>query len=228
MNRISCIVVEDEPASQDIMKTYIADYPVLELKTICNNAIEASEAVQKHRPDVLFLDINMPKMSGLEFYSSLTNPPYVIFTTAYPEFAIEGFEVDAVDYLVKPFSFTRFVKAVNKLQEKINIRVIPQDSIMLQADKKIHRVPIAEILFLEAMGDYVKVHFNDRSIIVHQTLQKLQMQLPLQFVRVHKSYVVSLSRIDYVEGNVIFIQGKQVAIGQTYRNDFINVLNSLK
>ncbi len=226
MKRITCMIVEDEPVSQEILTRYINDFEVLELLGVCNNAIEASQKLPALNPDLLFLDITMPRLSGLDFYKSLHNPPYVIFTTAYPEYAVAGFEVSAVDYLVKPFPFERFVKAVNKLQGIMSNTSQQADPfIMLQADKKFHKVAIDEILFLEAMGDYVKVVLPGKTLIVHQTLQRLFEQLPAAlFQRVHKSYVVALRKLEYVEGNQIFIRTFRVPIGQTYRNDFLTVL----
>lgn len=229
MNNISCVVIEDEPVSQEILRKYIADYPLLDLKGVCSNAIEAHEVVMREKPTLLFLDITLPKISGLDFYRSLANPPYVIFTTAYPEYAVNGFEVDAIDYLVKPFPFERFLKAVSKLRDKLEKPHKPPGFIMLQADKKMHKVSVDDILYAEAMGDYVKVNSSDKTLVVHMTLQKLQEQLPLQqFVRVHKSFIVSLTNIDYIEGNMVFIRKKEIPIGQTYKNDFLALLNRKK
>lgn len=223
MKKISCIIVEDEPASQEVLSRYIQDYPSLELLSICKNAIEANELLREKKPDLMFLDITMPKISGLDFYKTLTDPPPVIFTTAYPEYAVNGFEVNAVDYLVKPFSFDRFIKAMNKVQELL--RTTPPNSdnfVLLPADKKMHKVNYSEICFIEAMGDYVKVHGPSKTLVVHYTLQKLQDHLPEGlFFRVHKSYIISLQRMDYIEGNRVFVNGQEVPIGQTYRNDFL-------
>jgi DNA-binding LytR/AlgR family response regulator len=170
----------------------------------------------------MFLDITMPKISGLDFYRSLSDPPYVIFTTAYPEYAVSGFEVNAVDYLVKPFPFDRFLKAMNKMQDLMEPASTGTEFILLQADKKMHKVNFEDILFIEAMGDYVKVHGPGKTLVVHQTLQKLEDQLPAsRFFRIHKSYMISLHRIDYIEGNMVVIQKNQVPIGQTYRGEFM-------
>jgi DNA-binding LytR/AlgR family response regulator len=225
MKKITCMIVEDEPVSQEILKKYIADYPSLELLAVCNNAIEANDQLRKLSPDLMFLDITMPKISGLEFYRSLSDPPYVIFTTAYPEYAVSGFEVNAVDYLVKPFPFDRFLKAMNKMQDLMEPASGDAGFILLQADKKMHKVNFDDIFFIEAMGDYVKVHSPGKTLIVHQTLQKLESQLPAhRFFRTHKSYLVSLDRIDYIEGNMVVIQKDHIPIGQTYRNDFLDRL----
>ncbi len=218
------MIVEDEPASQAILKTYIEDCGQLQLLATCNNGIEALAALSKHSADVLFLDINMPGLSGLDFYRSLVNPPDVVFTTAYPEFAVDGFEVHAIDYLLKPFSFERFMKAVGRLRATR----MPLDAafILLQADKKTHRVALDDIAFAEAMGDYVKVCLTGRKLIVHMTLQRLVEQLPVhKFMRIHKSFLISLDRIDFVEGNFVSIDQHQIPIGQTFRNEFFDRLH---
>jgi DNA-binding LytR/AlgR family response regulator len=223
MTKLTCMIVEDEPVSQEILKKYIADYPALELMAVCSNAIEAGDELRAHSPDLIFLDINMPKISGLDFYRSLSSPPSVIFTTAYPEYAVSGFEVNAVDYLVKPFPFERFLKAMNKVHDLMKLRDKPDtDFILLQADKKMYKVNYRDILFVEAMGDYVKIFTVEKTLVVHHTLQKLQELLPLNsFSRIHKSYIISLQRIDYLEGNMVVINKHQIPIGQTYRTDFL-------
>jgi DNA-binding LytR/AlgR family response regulator len=225
MSKITCMIVEDEPVSQEILKRYIADCPQLQLVAVCSNAIESNERLRTGLVDLMFLDITMPKISGLDFYRSLSTPPDVIFTTAYPEYAVSGFEVNAVDYLVKPFPFERFLKAVNRLQRAFEAASASPGFILLQADKKMHNVNFNDILFVEAMGDYVKVHTAEKTMMVHYTLQKMQEQLPASgFFRVHKSYLVSLPKIDYLEGNMVIIHKTQIPIGQTYRSEFLNVL----
>lgn len=227
MKNIRCMVVEDEPASQEILKKYIADCPQLELAALCSNAIEAGEKLRTlGNIELLFLDITLPRISGLDLYRSLSSPPPVIFTTAYPEYAVNGFEVNAVDYLVKPFPFDRFLKAVNKLldQRRTNGSSL-QDYILLQADKKTHKVNYDDILYIEAMGDYVKVYMRDKTLVVHHTLQKLQELLPYdRFFRIHKSFLIALQRIEYIEGNMVIINAQQLPIGQTYRAEFLTRL----
>jgi two-component system LytT family response regulator len=230
MKKISCLIVEDEPASQEILKKYVGDFPALVLKGICSNAFEAGEKLRSEHVDLIFLDINMPRLSGLEFYRSLTDPPPVIFTTAYPEYAVNGFEVNAIDYLVKPFAFDRFVKAVNRFTD--SFKTTPDSLagyLMLMADKKMHKTSYNDILFVEGMGDYVKVHTTSKMLVVHITLQKLQEQLPVDnFLRIHKSFIISLARLEYIEGNMAIINKQQVPIGQTYRNEFLSLLQTRK
>src|ERR1041385_5720809 len=164
MSKVNCMVVEDEPVSQDLLRKYIAGLSQLELVSVCSNAIEAGAELRKTKVDLLFLDINMPKLSGSDFYASLVSPPPVIFTTAYPEFAVNGFELNAIDYLVKPFPFERFAKAVTKYLDQRK----PPSFIVLQADKKTYKVDLNDIESIEAMGDYVKVKTPSLTLIVHQ------------------------------------------------------------
>ena len=223
--KITCMIVEDEPASQDILKHYIADVPDLVLTHVCNHALDANDVLAKEPVQVMFLDVNMPKLSGINFYRSLQRPPLVIFTTAYPEYAIEGFEVDAVDYLVKPFPFERFLRAVNKLREKLQApSASPSGNyILLNADKKLYKVRHTDIHFVEAFGDYVKVHLQEQVIIVHETMQGMQQQLPENlFARVHKSFIIALDHFQYIDGNTVIVGSKSIPIGQTYKNDFLN------
>jgi len=227
--KISCIIVDDEPASREILERYISNCRSIDLIASCKNAFEATELINQEEIQLIFLDINMPKLSGLKFYKSLTNPPLVIFTTAYPEFAVEGFEVDAVDYLLKPFSFERFLKSVNKalnvFRQKGNSKQYP--FIILKSDKKLFRVNVLEINYLEALGDYVRVDYSNQSIIVHETFQNLLAQLrESNLFRVHRSFAVSLNKFDHIEGNLIKIKGKSIPIGLTYRSEFLNLINS--
>src|SRR6187200_2098910 len=198
MNRYTCIIIEDEPLAQNILKKYIADHPSLELVAICADALEAQSILTQQNIQILFLDINLPKLSGINFIKTLIHPPLIIFTTAYPEFAVEGFELNAVDYLLKPFSFERFLKAVNKALEKLSISATQNSTedeisfIFLKADKKIHRIELETIHYIEAIGDYMKVVTGAGQLIVNETMKKLLEELPARsFMRVHKSFIIS-------------------------------------
>jgi DNA-binding LytR/AlgR family response regulator len=231
MKVVRCLVIEDEPLSQDILSKYIGGVPDLELAGVFGDAIAASGFLRNASADLLFLDINLPVISGLNFLKSLNRPPMVIFTTAYPEYAVEGFDADAVDYLVKPFSFERFLKAVNKAFERMKNTTLaaalpsgnepePTSSLILRADKKVHRINYCDILYLEASGDYIKVHTTARTLMVHETFRKMLEQLPPEmFVRVHKSFIVPVSRINYLEGNRLNIMGATIPIGLVYREE---------
>lgn len=225
---IRCLIIDDEPLSRNILKTFVSDHPDLELVGECKDAFEAMDTLNKHSVDLLFLDINMPKLSGVNFYKSLNQKPEVVFTTAYPEFAVDGFELNAVDYLMKPIAFERFVQAVQRVKEKLGqspVQGLVQDHILLKADKKVYRTSFENILFCEALGDYVKVHLTDKVLIITVTMKKLLSELPAdQFIRTHKSYIINQTKFEYIEGNQIKIGTHSVSIGQSYREEVLKVL----
>jgi DNA-binding LytR/AlgR family response regulator len=227
MMRYKCIIIEDEPLAQNILKKYIADHPSLELVATCSDALEAQTILAHQNIQLLFLDINLPKLSGINFIKTLIHPPLVIFTTAYPEFAVEGFELNAVDYLLKPFSFERFLKAVNKVIEKLNAPAQHYTAgsssfIFLKADKKNHKVDLETIHYIEAIGDYMKVITDAGQLVVNETMKKMQEELPAShFIRVHKSFIISRSKIRFIEGNYVQVAEKSIPIGATYRNDLL-------
>jgi len=220
-----CLVVEDEPLAQNVLKIYIDEHPLLELGAVCADALAAQQWLAKQPAAIVFLDINLPRLSGISFLKSLSRPPLVIFTTAYPEFAAEGFELDATDYLVKPFSFERFLKAIHKALEKLERRdagaVLPAvNYIFLKSDKKVYKVNLADILYLESLDDYVKVVTGTTHYLVHDTLKSLLEELPAtQFMRVHKSYIIANNKIVFIEGNYLRVGEKDIPIGASYREE---------
>jgi len=220
-----CLVIEDEPLAQQVLKKYIADHPMLQLTAISNDALEAQQVLQREKISILFLDINLPKLSGIHFLRSLPDPPVVIFTTAYPEFAVEGFDLNATDYLMKPFSFERFLKAVHKAIDKLKQQGSPQAAealrfIFLKADKKVFRINTDDILYCEALDDYVKVITTEEQYLVHYTLKKLIDELPHgSFIRVHKSYVIAKDKIRFFEGNYVKVGSADIPIGASYRDE---------
>lgn len=227
MRRYTCIIIEDEPLAQNVLKKYIGDHPSLELVAVCTEAMEAQTIFNKQTIDLVFLDINLPKLSGVNFIKTLLHPPLVIFTTAYPEYAVEGFELNAIDYLLKPFSFERFLKAVNKAIDKLNNSSNgpnEQDPfIFLKADKKIHKVDLETIQYIEAIGDYMKVVTESDQLIINETMKKMQEDLPASlFIRVHKSFIISRNKIRFIEGNYVQIADKSIPIGATYRNEVLS------
>lgn len=224
---IRCMIIEDEPLAQNVLKKYIDDTPSLGLIAVCSNALEAQDLVQTKNIQLLFLDINLPKLSGINFLKSLPEPPLVIFTTAYAEFAVEGFELDAIDYLVKPISFERFLKAINKALNKINRQPHSlsegkneSDFILIKADKKVYKLNLDDIFYAEATGDYVKVNTREGQYLTNITLKKLMEELPSNgFIRVHKSFIISASKIKFFEGNYIKVGQTDIPIGAAYRED---------
>ncbi|MCK4922545.1 MAG: response regulator transcription factor [Bacteroidales bacterium] len=232
---INCIIVDDEPLSLQILEKYISETPFLNLQCSCNDAFEALDALKNFKVDLIFLDINMPKLSGLQMLKTLNNPPKVIFTTAYPEFAVEGFEVDAIDYLLKPFSFERFMKAVYKCRQEVDngrnkeSEQEGDEVIWLKSDKKLHRVLIEDILYIEAVGDYLKLTCESKNLIVHETLQNMEEILSeYNFCRIHRSYIIPINKLEFIEANRVGISGADFPIGQTYKEGFLEKLKRRK
>jgi DNA-binding LytR/AlgR family response regulator len=231
--KINCLIIDDEPSSQMVLKKFIADVEFLELMGVCNNAIDAiHELKQNQTIDLLFLDINMPKISGLTFYKSLQNPPEVIFTTAYPQYAVDGFEVNAIDYLLKPFSFDRFFTAVNKVVEKNsnNGNHSEKDHFMLiKSNKTLYKINSENILFIEACGDYVKVHLEDKFIMTNATFTSVLESLPNPvFIRTHKSFAINFNKMNSVSGNQVNIKNHKIPIGQKFKTEFLDLINQNK
>jgi DNA-binding LytR/AlgR family response regulator len=224
---IKYIIVDDETASHNIIKDYASNIPNLSYQESCFNAFEAIEYLNNKAVDLIFLDINMPKLSGFDFLKTLSNPPRIIVTTAYKEFALEGYELNIDDYLLKPFSFQRFIAATNKVSDQIKQSGNTDDSsIFLKDNKKHHQVKINDILFTEAYGNYVKIHLNDKMIITHQTLSSLEDVLPKnQFIRVHKSFIIAKSKIVLIEGNLIHMSGHKIPVGKMYRQNISQLLS---
>jgi two-component system LytT family response regulator len=227
---IRCLIVDDEPLSLDVLEKYIHDIPGLELVGRCLNAFEAMEKINESEIDLLFLDINMPKLSGINMVKSIKNLPEVIFTTAYPEYAVEGFELEVLDYLVKPISFERFLKTIGKAQKKIEssqdeVGANPQ-FIMVKSDKKHYKLPFSEIRYIQSMGDFVKIHTIGKVYISSDTLKNIETQLPKnQFVRIHKSYIISIEAFRYIEGNQVKIGEESLPVGQTYKDALLKALD---
>lgn len=222
---IKCLIIDDEPSSQQVLKKYISNINFLELISVCNNANQAIKELKiNSNIDLLFLDINMPIISGLTFYKSLQNPPKVIFTTAYSDCAIDGFELNATDYLLKPFSFDRFLTAVNKLDIKKN-KIAINDFIIIKSNKVLHKVLPNNIIFIEASGDYVKVHLEKECIVTNMTFTNFIESLPTNlFIRTHKSFAINLDVIKSISGNQIITNSHKIPIGQKYKSSFFEFL----
>ncbi|WP_445750236.1 LytR/AlgR family response regulator transcription factor [Polaribacter sp.] len=217
---IRCLIIDDEPSSQNVLKSFIQKIDYLEYVDVCNNALEALEFLKSNVIDLLFLDINMPHLSGIDFYKSLKNPPKVIFTTAYSAFALEGFELVAVDYLLKPFSFERFLKAVSKVKDLNDNNI---EFVFIKSDKKIHQLKIDDIYFIEGLGDYIKVHLKNNFLITYKPLKLMYNSLPKStFIQVHKSYIVNKNKLDYIEGNVANINSNKIPLGEKYKKEFLD------
>jgi len=220
---IRCLIIDDEPSSQNVLKSFIHKIEYLEVVAICNSALEALEYLKSNAVDLFFLDINMPQLSGIDFYKSLKNPPKVIFTTAYSAYALDGFEVDAIDYLLKPFSFDRFVKAVSKVKDLNDAKI---DYIVVKSDKKLHQIKIDDIYFVEGLGDYIKVHLKDNFLVTYKSLKMMRDSLPKStFIQVHKSFILNKNKLEYIEGNLAIINRNKIPLGQKYKKEFIALFN---
>ena len=223
------MIVDDEPLARRVLQKYIASLPSLELVKECSSALEAAAFLHQHTVDLMFLDIKMPELTGLDFLKTLTNPPGVIITTAYSEYALEGYEYSVIDYLLKPISFERFLKAVNKVidrkdtaKSKSRFPEVPADRsddfIFLKSDKVRHKVFFSEIRYIEGCGNYIKVYTDDKMLIVPERMTTIETVLPGElFLRVHKSYIVSLKRIQQVMENKLKIGDKMIPIGNVYK-----------
>ena len=217
---MNCIIVEDEPAAQSILENHISLCPGLTCCGVFGDAFSAQEYLDNNTIDLMFLDINLPEMSGVSFLRSLVHPPLVIFTTAYQEYAIDGFDLEIVDFLLKPFSFERFCKAVNKAKERFSSKETPQvpNKISVKTDKRIYQIGIDTILFVEALGDYVTINCNDKKLVVHGTLKSWEEKLRgSSFLKVHRTTIVNLQRIDHIEGNQIYIGQHKLPIAEPYK-----------
>jgi DNA-binding LytR/AlgR family response regulator len=235
--KLNCLIVDDEPIAQQILEQYIEQIHSLHVVNKCNNAHEALNILHQTQIDILFLDIKMPSMSGLEMLKTLQNPPKVILTTAFSEFALESYEYGITDYLLKPIPFPRFLMAVNKILMPKNIDFPKENTvnkygneptfIFFKADKKIHKFYFNEILFIEGCGNYVKIYSEKASpLMVLERLSDLEKNLQEnQFLRVHKSFIVNITHIEQIEGNMLKIKDKTVAVSQSYKQNLEKLLN---
>jgi DNA-binding LytR/AlgR family response regulator len=235
--RIKCIIVEDEPLAQRVLEKYITSLTSLELAKKCNNALEAAAFLHRNKVDLIFLDIKMPELTGMDFLKTLSDPPAVIITTAYAEYALEGYEYSVIDYLLKPVSFERFLKAVNKVIKMLNTGTknaaageeAGADFIFLKSDKINHKIHFAQIDYIEGCGNYIKVFFDDRMIIVSERMSAVEKSLPPhRFVRTHKSYIAAVNKIEQVGGSHVRIKGKNIPVGSVYKMRLNEILEKYK
>ena len=236
---INVLIVDDEPLARDVLEAHISRLPDLFLVGKCKNAPEARQALEENAVDLMFLDIQMPQINGIDFLKTLQNPPLIVFTTAYSNYAVEGFELNAVDYLMKPISFERFSIAIEKAREKL---LTPKkqlseptelDHIYVKSDKKLIRVKYSDIIYIEGLKDYVIIRMDTGRIITLQTMKSLEEKLPSKiFRRVHRSFIVSVQRIHSIEGNTIEVVEKGVAkhlpIGKNYRDELLGLIDRNK
>lgn len=231
--KIECLIVEDEPIAAEILKKYISQVPYLNLKGECTDAIYALEFLKKEKVDLIFLDIHLPKLKGIEFIKFLVNPPQIIITTAYNDYAVQGFELNVLDYLVKPIEFSRFLLAVNRVHvsQKSNIQV-PEFSeienrshVFFNIDKKKIKVYLDEILYFESMREYVKVITKTKTLTVHTQIGQIEQQFDkTRFIRIHRSFIVSRTEIESYTSSEVEIMNKHIPIGRNFKELVMNIL----
>jgi len=234
---IRCLAIDDEPLALKQLVSYIMQTPFLELVAACQSAVEAKEILHNEQIDALFVDINMPDLNGLDFVKSLSTPLLVVFTTAYSEFALEGYKVNAIDYLLKPFGLDDFIRAAQKVKKQyelmnaVSVSVVDMDdAIFFKTEYKIVRVDIKQIMYVESMSEYLKIHLVDepKPIIVLLSMKKIEERLPMNsFMRVHRSYIINLKMIKEVnKSRIIMNSDTYIPIGDNYRDAFNNYLNT--
>ena len=235
MNKFRCLLVDDEPPALEILRTYIASTPLLEITGECNHAMSAFEFLQLHRVDLIFLDVQMPRLLGTDFLKTISNPPKVVFTTAYRDYAVEGFELGVVDFLLKPYSFDRFLRAVHKvLALELRIQTDAKESTLartdrflyVRADRKMVKVMVDDIQYIESLKDYVRIFVKDHQIITKQTITALEEMLPENdFVRIHRSFIVSIKKVDSYTQHAVFLGKTELPVGPLYKQEIMKRLS---
>lgn len=230
-----CIIIDDEPIAIRVIKKHLSAFTDFAIVAECSNALEAMPIISKEKIDLMFCDIQMPQITGVDFVRSLAHPPKVIFTTAYRDYAVDAFELNVVDYLLKPISFERFTKAINNFMEQNSAKNIQQnisvtdstqrDFIFLKADKKHHKINLSDILYFESLGDYVIAFTTDKKIVTKERISNLAENLPgNNFLQIHRSYIVSISKIESVGAGFVEIKGKKLPVGRNYKPLLNNLL----
>lgn len=234
---INCIIVDDEPIAREILESHLLKIEAINIVATCKNAIEAFNELNSSAIDLIFLDINMPEISGLSFVKSINKNIKVIFTTAYREYAVDGFNLQAVDYLLKPISFERLLQAVNKyLDENITVlnefeqdmKEVLSDFIFVRSDRKMVKINFSEIDYIESFSDYIKIHLEDKIIVTRETISNIEAKLPQkEFLRIHRSFIVSIAKIESFTNEFIEIRKKAIPISRSYKKDVLSRLENV-
>ena len=237
MNTFRCLLVDDEPPALEIVRTYIQSTPTLQVVGECHHALDAFQCLRQTRVDLIFLDIQMPRLLGTDFLKALSHPPRIIFTTAFRDYAVDGFELGAIDYLLKPYSFERFLKAVHKVLElEDKPYSTPREALLptaekflyVRADRKMVKVLLPEIMYVESLKDYVRIFLSNQQIITKQTISSLEEMLPEdEFVRTHRSFIVPIKRINSYNQHAVFINKTELPVGPLYKNELMKRLHQL-
>ncbi|HET9057159.1 MAG TPA: LytTR family DNA-binding domain-containing protein [Chitinophagaceae bacterium] len=229
--KIKCIIIDDEPLARKGLKSYIEKIEFLELVAVCEDAVQLKSALKIQPVDLLFLDIEMPYVTGIEFLKNISHPPKVIFTTAYEKYALTGYELDVLDYLLKPISFERFLKACNKAYDYFSSKEDSQNNIsfaFVKVNGKLEKLVFNDIFFIEAMENYVGIYTTEKKMIVSSTLKSMLEKLPAgNFIQTHKSYIVAKNKINSIQGNIININHYQVPISKIYKEHIVSQLEKL-
>ena len=235
--KIRCIIVDDEPMARDILTSFVARVSQIELVKSCSNAMEAFDVINNQEVDLVFLDINMPEVSGLSLAASITKKTKIIFTTAYREYAVDGFNLHAVDYLLKPIAFERFLQAIQKLFEITNTKNEPKtvsetnivtNFIFVRADRKMIKINFNDIIYIESLSDYIKIHTPKETITTRETIKNIETKLPsASFLRIHRSYIVSISKITSYTNEFIELHKKALPISRSYKESILEKLKKL-
>jgi DNA-binding LytR/AlgR family response regulator len=231
MKKLGCIIVDDEPVARKILHEFVEKVPFMELQGKFESAMKAEIFLKDNETDVIFLDIQMPKVSGLELLQKLNVESLVILTTAFPQYALEGYELDIIDYLLKPFAFNRFLKAVQKAKDYYQMKYmstgsINQSYIFIKSEKRIEKIELNDILYAESVGNYVSIYTENKKLLAYLTMKSLESQLPLNgFIKIHQSYLVNCSKIDAIEGNEIKVGSKSLPISRNYKDQVMKIVN---
>ncbi|AXT50069.1 DNA-binding response regulator [Aquimarina sp. BL5] len=234
-SKISCIIVDDEPTARGIIANHLSKIDRIEVIATCNNALEAFNHINSQKVDLIFLDINMPEISGISFAKSINKEIKIIFTTAYREYAIDGFDLHAVDYLLKPISFERLLNAVNnyfEIHHKISPAKIQEttlnDFIFVRSDRRMKKVNFSEIIYVESYNDYLKIHCNNETIVTRETISNIEAKLPVQqFMRTHRSFIISIKKIDSFSNEELVLNNKSIPISRNYKTEVLNRLEAM-
>lgn len=231
MKKLSCIIVDDEPVARKILHEFVEQVPFMQTLGKFENAIKAEAFLKNNDIDLLFLDIEMPKISGLQLLQNIDKKPLVILTTAFPQYALEGYELEVIDYLLKPIAFNRFMKAVHKakeykqLQEATTVSQSTSSYLFVKSDKRIEKIELNDICYAEALGNYIIIHLREKKIIAYLTLKSLESQLPSnEFIKIHQSYLINCSRINAIEGNEVKISNKSLPISRNYKDSVMEMV----
>ena len=223
MDKLRCLVVDDEELARVLVANYVSRTKTLELVGTCANPLEAMEALREQVVDLLFLDIQMPELNGIDFLKSMPRKPLVVLTTAYSEYALEGYDLNVVDYLLKPFSFDRFLQAVHKAQDRLPALAPKKNFLMVKSEHKVHRLDLEELLYVQSMREYVAYYTTHGRLLALGSLKQLEEELPSdRFLRIHKSYLVALDKVRTLEGNFVKIQEVPLPIGANYKEELLN------